>query len=180
MKVTLQVLGLEERMAWAKNESLRIRQAGRAWAGVGQVLRQAAMECFRREASPDGVPWEQIKDGTRWTRAMRRTASYRARLKRPATQSKRVQRYAANARILQDTGRLRASVAVESGAQFARIGSALVYARTHQLGLRKKNIPARPFLGLGHADKLKVRLILERYYTGGGWRWTNGVGREGT
>ena len=169
MKISLRYLGLEERLEWTRKEQLRIRQAGRAWKNVGQILRQVSLDCFRRESSPIGIPWDRLKDATRWGRAMKRTASYRARLKRPASQSKRVQRYAANARILQDTGRLRASLSVESDDRAARIGSTLVYARTHQLGFRKRGIPPRPFLGLGPADKAQVQLILERYYTGGGW-----------
>ena len=165
MRLIFRVTGLDRQIVSLKEQETRVRRANKAWASVAQLLRQEALECFRREASPSGVPWQPLSEATRWGRALRRTASYRARLKRPATHSKRVQRHAANARILQDTGRLRASVAMESDERSARIGSTLVYARTHQLGLRKKGIPARPFLGVSPAGRLRIREVLRQHYS---------------
>lgn len=71
-------------------------------------------------------------------------------------------------KILQDTGRLAASVTTSSDALQARMGTNTIYAAIHQLGgntgrNHASKIPARPFLKLGDDDMEEIVDILERH-----------------
>jgi phage gpG-like protein len=59
--------------------------------------------------------------------------------------------------ILQDTGRLRASIAAISSNKGAEVGTNMIYAPTHQFGYGKKNIPQRIFIWL--SDEAETRII---------------------
>jgi len=67
-----------------------------------------------------------------------------------------------NAKLLQDTGRLRSSFSPFSSRREAGIGSDLSYSITHELGLPRKNIPARRMLPLA-SDKSVERGIIRIY-----------------
>ncbi len=67
-----------------------------------------------------------------------------------------------HAKLLQDTGRLRASFSPFYGRAVAGIGSDLSYSITHELGLPHKNIPARRMLPLA-SDKAVERGIIRIY-----------------
>lgn len=62
--------------------------------------------------------------------------------------------------ILSDTRRLRNSIQHEFGNDYARVGTNVIYAATHQFGDPKRNIAARPFLGVGKrsADKINTAI----------------------
>lgn len=167
--LVVQMLGKEGVDGRLRALAARATHAAPAWRRIAQVLRQQSMECFKLQRAPDGTPWDPLKESTLWARAFKRTKGYRSGLGRiGGRESKVVQRQVSNARILQDTGRLRASVAVESDDRSARIGSTLVYARTHQLGLRKKGIPARPFLGISPERAHEAMEILRKHLRGRG------------
>ena len=167
--LVVQMLGKEGADGRLRALADRATHAAPAWRRIAQVLRQQSMECFKLQRAPDGTPWEPLKESTLWARAFRRTGGYRGRLRRiGGRESKVVRRQVSNARILQDTGRLRASVAVESDERSARIGSTLVYARVHQLGFRKAGIPPRPFLGISQGRKQEAMEILRKHLGGRG------------
>ena len=78
--------------------------------------------------------------------------------------------------ILQNSGQLAGSIVSAYGADFAQIGSAEIgsnkkYAAMHQFGgttasnsmIPGKDIPARPFLGLGDDDQDEILTILNSY-----------------
>ena len=44
-----------------------------------------------------------------------------------------------------------------------RVGSELIYAPTHQHGDDRRNIPARPFLGLSDSDKKEIQDVAGDY-----------------
>ena len=67
-----------------------------------------------------------------------------------------------NAKLLQDTGRLKASFSHFYGRTFAGNGSELSYSITHELGLPHKNLPARRMLPL--ANDIKVEKGIIRIY----------------
>ncbi len=94
-----------------------------------------------------------------------KAAKTRRRARRP--RARKMLSIMSHARILQDTGRLKNSVTPESDDHSARIGSTLVYARTHQLGYPKRRIPARPYLGVSDDGMELVRRILVRHIEGG-------------
>jgi len=67
-----------------------------------------------------------------------------------------------NAKLLQDTGRLRSSFSPFYSRKIAGIGSDLSYSITHELGYPHKNIPARRMLPLA-SDKAVERGIIRIY-----------------
>jgi phage virion morphogenesis protein len=88
----------------------------------------------------------------------------------PATIAQRTKDGTWPGQILQRTGRLAASVTIDSGADFAVVGSNVVYAAIQQLGGeagrgRKVAIPARPFLPVSPSGAIQpaevVTQILE-------------------
>jgi len=68
------------------------------------------------------------------------------------------------------TGRLRASITVgkvvKRGTEWlTTIGTNVIYARTHEFGSEKRNIPARPFLRPTIEDKNNRREVLNIFLT---------------
>ncbi|MDX2109198.1 MAG: phage virion morphogenesis protein [Verrucomicrobiota bacterium] len=75
-------------------------------------------------------------------------------------------RYARHARaggsLLQRSGRLLDSITYKvEGDDSVRIGSNLVYARTHQEG--RGGIPARPFLGVSESNQDELQAVLDAW-----------------
>lgn len=127
----------------------------RFWKKVEAVLMTESLRCFQEQQAPDGRAWKPLSEATLRARAYRRTKGYRKTLKRiKGSQSKAFQRSLGDAKILQDRGLLRRSIATESGDSHARIGTTLKYAATHQYG--RGRIPARPFIGLSQAGEERI------------------------
>ena len=116
------------------------------WAGkldfrpLGKIVRlqlvSATQKGFADEADPDGMPWEPLK--------RQRSSKGRAKKKRKTAD-----------KILQDTGKLRASMAsafqgpdtaLEARREGLSWGTNVEYASYHRYGTDR--IPARPFLGI--------------------------------
>lgn len=124
-------------------------KSNQLWAGIAQKMRAESMKCFQEQRAPDGTPWKKLSDATLRARAYRTTRGYRRRLRgMVGNQSVRFGRAMASAKILLDTGRLRASVATKHTDTSAEVGSVLRYARVQHLGAPGKGIPARPYLGV--------------------------------
>ena len=113
---------------------------------IGIYLHRRVLEGFERQRDPWGRPWEPLSPET-----VRRKGS---------------------SRILEDTGRLRQSIAWRTlGRDAVVVGTNVEYAPVHQFGSDERHIPARPFLPLAEegvdlptgwmADVIE---ILERYY----------------
>ena len=115
---------------------------------------------FRQGVSPDGDPWQK---------------------------SARVN--ATGGQTLVDTGRLRNSIFSETTSHSAAWGTNLIYAAAHQFGAVIKAInskylkfkipglgfffaeqviiPARPFVGIAHADEMAFKEMVIDHYSGG-------------
>ena len=59
-------------------------------------------------------------------------------------------------KILQDSGRLRLSITHRRDGQSVKIGTNLIYAKTHDEGFKRRNIPQREFLWLSKPVKKKI------------------------
>jgi phage virion morphogenesis protein len=94
-------------------------------------LADATEQAFDNEAASDGAPWEQ--------RAASTLASKAYRDRQPE-------------KILQFSGHLVRSILADWSATEAIVGTNSIYAATHQFGDSHRNIPARPFLGVGPRD----------------------------
>lgn len=66
-------------------------------------------------------------------------------------------------RMLQVSGQLAASIQSEYGPDFAAVGTNKIYAATHQFGDPNRNIPARPFLGIGQDDRDEILDIIKNH-----------------
>ncbi len=122
-----------------------IENAESMFEEIAGVMASASEDAFAAQATPAGAPWPELseerieqrtKDGT-WPGMM-----------------------------LQHKGILAASVATESGADYALIGSPMEYAAAQNLGRPEINLPAREFIGLGEIHEQDILEIVARY-TGG-------------
>jgi len=83
------------------------------YKNVGEHLLNSISDNFERETSPDGVPWQRLKDRTIRERDKRRLTPIR---------------------ILRARGRLAGSFSATATATEARIGTPIEYAAAHQFG----------------------------------------------
>lgn len=90
----------------------RLQRASRnmtpAMRVIAGILHDRAEQNFAEQRGPDGNEWEKLK---------------------PVRNKRRK-----NPKILIDTGRLKNSIAMQAGADFARIGTNIAYAAIHQFG----------------------------------------------
>lgn len=152
----------------------RVRHGETAWEIVGQYIKGRVLkDAFGGEQTFYGEPWKPLSRAALMARAYRLSKSGRRRAKTAAGRGRALARvFPTNAKILQDTGTLRASISAQATNNSVRVGSNVVYAKVHQLGSQKKNIPARPFLptpssGLPARDMTRIRQILTRYFMTG-------------
>ncbi len=151
MKINIKPEGvtrLKQRLNAQANSLLNLQPL---WQLVGMyVQKQTIKERFDKEQAPDGTRWKPLS---------------------PARVKQRMRRHkTGQMKILQDVGELRRSVQYEAGQTYVRIGSNLIYARTHQFGRGK--IPARPFLGVTPNERRHIndmfRAYLKRHVFAGG------------
>lgn len=109
---------------------------------VGDAVREASMDAFKREASPEGAKWPPLS---------------------PATIRRR--RGGPVHRILQDTGALRQSIVKRlEGNRSVIVGARVEYAPFHQFGT--KRMPARPFLGVSPATREEIMDVIDDWLGG--------------
>jgi len=110
---------------------------------VGEAMVLSTDNHFREEKDPNGIPWKKL-------------SPYTLRLK---AQQRRIQK------ILQSTGRLRASINYQADRRGVTIGTNVSYAAKHQLGGKENGrlIPQRQFLGIGDVDKEEIIAILNEW-----------------
>jgi phage virion morphogenesis protein len=116
---------------------------------IGEYMRLRTEENFANQVSPEGRAWQALNP------------KYAAQKRKKG----------GIAKILQFTGDLRSGIAyqVERRSVFIgtniKVGSYSLGA-IHQFGAPRRNIPARPFLGVSQADQEEITLILRDYLTG--------------
>jgi len=110
---------------------------------IGELMVLRTDDRFREEVDPNGIPWQQL-------------SPYTIRMKQ---QQRRIMK------ILQSTGRLRASINYQADRRGVVIGTNVSYAKKHQEGGREGRyiIPPRPFLGIGDEDTKEILLLIEEY-----------------
>ena len=151
MKLNIKAEGVNSLKQRLNTQAHNLLNLQPLWQLVGMyVQKQTIKERFDKEQAPDGTKWKPLSP-----------ARIKQRLKRHKS---------GNMKILQDTGELRRSVQYEAGQTYVRIGSNLIYARTHQFG--RGNIPARPFLGVTPNERKHIndmfRAYLKRHVFAGG------------
>ena len=114
----------------------RAETAASALHEIGEVLLEATEDRFVEQVDPAGRPWAPLSP--RYKKRKRRHQDL----------------------ILALDGYLKGTLAKRVSAGRLEIGSNRVYAATHQLGDKRRNIPARPFLGLSGADKAEILSVL--------------------
>ncbi|WP_019500842.1 phage virion morphogenesis protein [Pseudanabaena sp. PCC 6802] len=118
-----------------------------AMRNIGEYMRMRAEENFANESSPDGSAWRALSPKYAAQKQKRRGID----------------------KILQFKGDLRASIAYQlQGKDGVAIGTnvaigAYSLGAIHQLGAPRRNIPARPFLGVSDADVEEIVAIIEDF-----------------
>ena len=151
MKINIKAEGVNRLKQKLQSQANNLLNLQPLWQLVGMyVQKQTIKERFDKEQAPDGTKWKPLSP-----------ARVKQRLKRHKSGSMK---------ILQDTGELRRSVQYEAKQTYVRIGSNLIYARTHQFGRGK--IPARPFLGVTPNERQHIndmfRAYMKRHVFAGG------------
>lgn len=173
--IQLKVTGIGEVQRTLYLLTDRLKHGREAWQLIGQYLRgRVVRDAFGGEQSFYGQAWKPLSDATLMARAYRQTRSARGRLKTNRGRQRSIVRALSGsaAKILQDTGTLRGSITAKADQHSVTVGSNVSYAKTHQLGSKKRHIPARPFLptpesGLPPRDMTRIREILNRFYMAG-------------
>jgi len=122
-----------------------------ALSGVGEYLLLETDNCFREERAPDGQKWAPLK--------MSPKKLYKRRFGR-LPKPKQEDNYKMRRKILTDTGRLRGSITYQINGNQLRVGTNVIYARTHNQGDPSRSIPKREFLGLTQARINKIKQII--------------------
>lgn len=125
-----------------KGISLEAPDRRRLTRALGVELEDQTKDRFDSKESPDGDPWKAIGE---------------------AHQAYLEHRFPGAEPPLVISGGLRDSVESQSSEWAALTGATKVYAAVHQLGWKEKNIPARPYLGIGPEDEEALAAIVEDF-----------------
>lgn len=109
---------------------------------LARQLEDAATARFTTKRDPDGNPWREL------------TEAYRNSLAKTHTEARPP---------LEVSGDLRDSLDSQVTADHALVGATQIYAAVHQFGWPERNIPARPYLGVGTGDKHELVAITENF-----------------
>ncbi len=131
---------------------------------AGSALRRSTLDKFKEEGDGDS-PWAPLEESTIRGRRDVRKARGEARKRKTKSGRARAMERAANAagaiRILDDNGTLRRSIAAQSSATEARVGTDLYYGVFHQTGT--EHMPARPFLTIAERDRRALATLTDKY-----------------
>jgi phage virion morphogenesis protein len=116
---------------------------------IGVEMEEQTKERFETKKSPDGDSWKALAE---------KTLAYYARKKKNWKERS----------ILVGEGDLRLSITseVQGGAWSTLVGAAKEYAAVHQFGWPKKNIPARPYLGVSQDDAKVIEAAVAVFLAG--------------
>jgi len=142
MKITIGMRGVDDLEEEMKFLLRTYRDRRKPMAEVKMIMLQDVDRHFQREEGPDGK-WAPLKV---YEIKGNKVVSYRLK-----------HGEASKAKILQKTGRLRASQTGVSGNDGAEVGTNVVYGKQHQNGDPSKNLPQRVFLWL--SDEAQVRIL---------------------
>lgn len=109
-----------------------------AMRNIGEALVLSTDQRFEKEISPSGEPW---KPNTPFTIAKKRAEG-------------RI------LKVLQSTGRGRASVTYQASRDRVVVGTNVDYMRKHQVG---DKVPKREWLGVSADDKVEIIAILDQF-----------------
>lgn len=130
--VHAEVEGLQTTMRVLRGLALAARDLRPAMDEIGRTAVDHAQLRLEAGRAPDGTPWK---------------ISLRAARE--------------GGKTLIDSGHLRASLTHRASRTGVEIGTASIYAATHQFG--RGAIPARPFVGLDDADREDIPDIVSRH-----------------
>lgn len=138
MAVSIQV---QEQLSKQMNEALKqLQHLKMPMDVVGQeVLGQTVERITGEQKAPDGTPWAA------WSEPY---SEHKARSRDGGA-------------FLDASGELIDSLNYEASKDEVLVGTNLVYAATHQFGDKKRNIPARPYLGLSKQNELDLIKAVE-------------------
>lgn len=125
-----------------KGTALEAADRRRLTRALGVELEDQTKERFDSKVSPEGDPWKAISD---------------------AHQEFLARRFPGAEPPLVVSGGLRDAVESQSGEWAVLTGATKIYAAVHQLGWDEKNIPARPYLGIGDRDEEGLAGIVEDF-----------------
>jgi phage virion morphogenesis protein len=161
-KIDLVTPDLRERAARLKNTAPLLKRIG------VYVSRNAVPANFRNQASPDGTPWKPLAA---------QTISLRRGKHQGKGSGSAPKKF--SGKILQDTGRLKASFTSEVRGNAVAVGTNVAYAARHQFGFKgargaqgfargKASTPARPFLfdeqgNLSKEAEDEIQTLIEDY-----------------
>lgn len=150
----------------------------RILSAVASRMRGMQIEHFKEQKDSSGQSWAPLRPGTiaaRRRRRARESAERKAaragkeqkQTKRTRTGTKQTKSRtgAMGEKILQDRGKLRASIVRYSDSNVAIVGTNTIYAATHQFGRpgggwRGSDIPSREFIYLNSAEtKVLVEFV---------------------
>jgi phage virion morphogenesis protein len=121
---------------------------GRLLHGIGVEMKAQTVERFDTQKYPDGNTWKALAEKTMAYYASKGLLGVRS--------------------ILVGEGLLRASLTseVQDGAWSVLVGATMEYAAVHQFGWPKKNIPARPYLGVSQDDRKAIENAVTIFLAG--------------
>ncbi len=135
--ITLDSLTAQHNLAEIEHRLHNLRPA---FASMGEYMVRRTERNFKGEHDPDGVAWAPL------------SAAYKKRKR--------------GTKILTESGRLRASITYSADGVRVVLGTNTKYARAHQMGYPKRNLPPRPFLGASAEDERELGEILLDYIKG--------------
>lgn len=109
---------------------------------LAHQLEDAAAARFATKRDPDGNPWREL------------TEAYRNSLAKTHPEVRPP---------LEVSGDLRKSLDSQVTADHALVGATKIYAAVHQFGWPERNIPARPYLGVGTGDARELVAITKNF-----------------
>jgi phage virion morphogenesis protein len=136
--ITLDDLAVRYNLAQIEHRLQNLRPA---FTSMGEYMVRRTEQSFKGEHDPDGVGWAPL------------SAAYRKRKR--------------GTKILTESGRLRASITYRADGTQVIIGTNTRYARVHQYGYPKRNLPPRPFIGASTEDEKELGEILISYIKSG-------------
>jgi phage virion morphogenesis protein len=116
---------------------------------IGNEIKELTQDRFNTKTSPDGDTWTAIAEKTR--------RYYESKPKLSAAEPPLV---------VEGMLRLSLTSEVQDGAWSTLVGATMEYAAVHQFGWPKKNIPARPYLGISTDDAKVIEAATAAFLEG--------------
>ena len=130
----------------------KLEDTRQAHSEIADVLESSTKLRFKDTEDPEGNQWLPLK----YPRSRKRDKAAKSKRSKSGKSSSKD-------KPLNDSGNLKRSIKSNFDLESIRVGTNLEYAPPHQLGSEKKNIPARPFLGLSNEDRLDIIAILKKW-----------------